>query len=132
MQTGRGEAVVRRVIGVALMVDGAWTALWFTSLLSGMAGRGADVIVVMVGRLAVGMLAVIAGWLVSQRRPPGERLAAVAAIVTAVVAGAGLWLRLLPNNLDPAWRLPVAVLYLMAAAVIVVWARHRMHGDADQ
>lgn len=111
---------MRRVIGVALMVDGLAAALWFTTLLGSLGTREPLSVAAIVARLGVGALCVIAGWLVTQRRPPGDALAPIAAAATALLVTAGTVWRLLPTNLDPAWRLPVAGLYWCAAVVIVL------------
>lgn len=111
---------MRRVIGVALMVDGLATALWFTTLLSSLGTREPISVAAILARLGVGALCVIAGWLVTQRRPPGDALAPIAAAATALLVTAGTVWRLIPTNLDPTWRLPVAGLYWCAAAVIAL------------
>lgn len=109
---------MRRLIGVALMVDGLATALWFTTLLSSLGTREPFSVAAILARVGVGALCVIAGWLVTQRRPPGDTLAPMAAAATALVVTAGTIWRLIPTNLDPAFRLPVAGLYWVAALVI--------------
>lgn len=111
---------MRRVIGVALMVDGLATALWFTTLLSSLGTREPLSVAAILARVGVGALAVIAGWLVTQRRPPGDALAPIAAAATALVVTAGTVWRLIPTNLDPSLRLPVAGLYWCAAVVIAL------------
>lgn len=100
------------------MVDGLATALWFTTLLSSLGTREPSSVAAILARVAVGALCVIAGWLVTQRRPPGDALAPLAAAATALVVTAGMVWRLLPNNLDPSFRVPVAALYWIAAVVI--------------
>lgn len=111
---------MRRVIGVALMVDGLATALWFTTLLSSLGTREPLSVAAILARVGVGALCVIAGWLVTQRRPPGDTLAPIAAAATALVVTAGMVWRLIPTNLDPSFRLPVAGLYWSAAVVIAL------------
>ncbi len=111
---------MRRVIGVALMVDGLATALWFTTLLSSLGTRDPVSVAAILARVAVGALCVIAGWLVTQRRPPGDTLAPYAAAAAAILVTAGTVWRLLPTNLDPTWRLPVAGVYCCAAVVIAL------------
>lgn len=111
---------MRRVIGVALMVDGLATALWFTTLLGSLGTRDPLSVAMILARVFAGALCLIAGWLVTQRRPPGDALAIVAAALTALFVTAGIVWRLIPTNLDPTWRLPVAGLYWCAAAVIAL------------
>lgn len=111
---------MRRVIGVALMVDGLATALWFTTLLSSLGTRDPLSITLILARVVAAAICVIAGWLVTQRRPPGDTLAIVGAAMTALLVTAGTLWRLIPTNLDPTWRLPVAGLYWCAAAVIAL------------
>jgi len=102
------------------MVDGLTTALWFTTLLSSLAVRDSLSVVAIVTRLVAGVLCVIAGWLVTQRRPPGDILAVAAGLATAALVSVGMVWRLLPTNLDPGLRLSVAVAYWMIALVIAV------------
>lgn len=111
---------MRRVIGVALMVDGLATALWFTTLLGSLGTRDPLSVAAILARVGVGAFCVIAGWLVTQRRPPGDALAVGAAAATALLVTAGTIWRLLPTNLDPTWRLPVAGVYWFAAVVIAL------------
>lgn len=111
---------LRRMIGVALMVDGLVTALWFTTLLASLGHRDSLSVAVIIARVGAGALCVIAGWLVTQRRPPGDALAPMAAAATAALVTAGTVWRLMPTNLDPAWRLPVAGLY-WGAVLVIAW-----------
>jgi hypothetical protein len=120
---------MRRVIGVALMVDGLATALWFTTVLSSLGTREPLSVAVIVARVAVGMVSVIAGWLVTQRRPPGDVLAPIAAAVTALLVTAGTVWRLIPTNVDPTWRLPMAGLYWGAALVIGLLLRRESRAN---
>jgi len=115
---------MRRVIGVVLMVDGLNTALWFTTLLSSLAVRDPLSVAAIVARLVSGVLCVIAGWLVTQRRSPGDGLAVSAGLATAILVSVGTIWRLLPTNLDPGLRLPVAVAYWLVALVIAVISFH--------
>lgn len=111
---------MRRVIGVALMVDGLTTAMWFTTLLGSLGTRDPLSVAAILARVGIGALCVIAGWLVTQRRPPGDALAVIAAAAAALLVTAGTVWRLLPTNLDPTLRLPVAGLYWCAAVVIAL------------
>ncbi len=106
------------------MVDGLATALWFTTLLSSLAVRDSLSVAAIVARLVAGVLSVIAGWLVTQRRPPGDGLAVAAGLTTAALVSAGMVWRLLPSNLDPGLRLPVAVAYWLVALMIAVISFH--------
>lgn len=126
-----GDVLIRRLVGVALMVDGLAAALWMTTLLGSFGARDGASVAAVIVRVCAGALAVIAGWLVSQRRPPGEGLAVAAALLTAAIETAGAWSGWLPTNRDPVWRIPVAAAYWVAAAGIAWWVRHRMRqGDA--
>jgi hypothetical protein len=115
---------MRRLIGVVLMVDGLATALWFTTLLSSLAVRESLSVMAITLRLVLGVLCVIGGWLVTQRRPPGNALASGAALATAALVSAGTVWPLLPSNLDPGLRVPVAAAYWAAALVIAVISFH--------
>jgi drug/metabolite transporter (DMT)-like permease len=106
------------------MVDGLATALWFTTLLSSLAVRDPLSVAAIVARLLAGVVCVIAGWLVTQRRAPGDGLAVAASLATAALVSAGTFWRLLPSNLDPGLRLPAAVGYWVVALVIAVISFH--------
>ena len=103
------------------MVDGLAAALWFTTLLASLSGRDTLSVVVIVARAGVGALAVIGGWLLTQRRPPGEQLAVVASVATAAIVTLGTIWRLLPTNLDPSFRMPMVWVYWGVTLVIVVF-----------
>ena len=115
---------MRRVIGVVLMVDGLTTAFWFTTLLSSLTVRDPLSVAAIVARLVAGALGAIAGWLVTQRRAPGLGLATATSVATAALVSAGLVWPLLPNNLDPGLRLPMALGYWVLAAAIAVISYH--------
>lgn len=114
---------MRRVIGVALMVDGLWAVWSMTDLVASFAWREGGSIALITLRALVGMVAVVSGWLVTQRRPPGDALAAWAAVGTAGVVATGLLGRMLPTDLAPSLKTPVVVAYVTAAVVIVLWTR---------
>lgn len=126
---------MRRVVGVALMVDGLTAALWFTTLLSSLGTRDPASVAAIVARVVVGAMAVIGGWLFVQRRPPGGVLAVTAAVATAALVTVGTVWRLLPTNLDPSLRVPVATAYWVAALVVAVVAtraqRRMPDGDLE-
>jgi len=114
---------MRRVLGVALMVDGLLAVYGFTMLLASLGTRDAASVAVIVARAFAGGLATIAGWLVTQRRPPGDALAVVAAVSTAAVVTIGMVGGLLPTNLGPDFRLPVALAYCGAAVGVIAFVR---------
>lgn len=114
---------MRRVVGVALMVDGLLAVYGFTMLLASLGTRDRASVAVIVVRAAAAGLATIAGWLVTQRRPPGDALAIVAAVVTAVAVTVGMVWQLLPTNLGPDFRLPVALVYCAAAVGVIAVVR---------
>lgn len=114
---------MRRVVGVVLMVDGLWATWSVIDLVGSLAHRDAMSVLMITARATTGVLAVVAGWLVTQRRPPGDPMAAVVAVLTAGLVAVGLWTRWLPTNLDPSFRTPMVMLYVVGAAGIVLWAR---------
>lgn len=114
---------MRRVVGVALMVDGLLAVYGFTMLLPTLGTRDTASVAVIVLRVGAAALATIAGWLVSQRRPPGDALAVTAAVVTAVTVTTGMVGHLLPTNLSPDFRLPVALAYCGAALAVIAFVR---------
>lgn len=122
--------MLRRVIGVALMVDGLAAALWASTLLTSLSSRDAASLTAIGARMAAAALAVFAGWLVTQHRPAAPWLAAVAATATGAVVAIGLVTRALPSNLDPAMRDVAAGVYLVCAGAIVWWARRTMPDGA--
>lgn len=115
--------IVRRLIGVWLMVDGALTGLWFAGLADSMGGRDVLSVIATVARVVVAALSVSAGWLISQRRPAGAPLGIAALILvtllTLVSAGSGV----LPSNLDPSFRWPAALVQAICALAAVYWLR---------
>lgn len=112
---------MRRVVGVALMVDGLLAVYGFATLLDSLGSRDTASVAVIVLRAGAAGLATIAGWLVTQRRPPGDRLAVAAAVVTAVTVTVGMAGHLLPTNLSPDFRLPVALAYCGAALAVIAF-----------
>ena len=116
-------AIARRVIGVWLMADGAWTGLWFSGLADSLGGRDAASVMAIVGRLMVAALSVTAGWLISQRRPAGTPLGSAAllsiAIFSLIDAGTGV----LPSNLDPSFRWPAAWVQAAGATAAILLLR---------
>ena len=117
------RSLARRVIGVWLIVDGVTTGMWFSALADSLAGRDPLSVSMMVARVTVAALSVIAGWLVTQCRPQGPPLG-IAAL--ALIAGLGLfsaWTRVLPSNLDPSFRWPLALLTAGFAAGAAVFLR---------
>ncbi len=118
---------MRRVVGVALMVDGLFAIYGFTLLLASLGSRDDASVALIVARAIAAGLEVIAGWLVTQRRAPGDALAVVAAVVTAVVVLIGMVGGLLPTNLSPDIRLPVALAYCGAALGVMAFVRWGKH-----
>jgi hypothetical protein len=122
--------LARRLIGVWLMADGAWTGLWFSGLADSLVGRDAASVIAIIGRLIVAALSVTAGWLISQRRPAGMPLGSAAlaliGVFSLIDAGSGV----LPSNLDPSFRWPVAWVQAAAALAAIVllrrYAREKM------
>jgi len=118
-------AIARRLIGVWLMADGAWTGLWFAGLADSMGGRDMTSVLAIATRLMVATMSVSGGWLISQRRPAGVPLGTTALLLISVFslidAGSGV----LPSNLDPSFRWPAAWLQVAGAmAAIVLLRRH--------
>ncbi len=117
------RGLARRLIGVWLMVDGVMTGLWFSGLADSLGGRDAVSVTMMGARVMVAGVSIVAGWLVTQRRPQGTALG-VAAL--ALIAGFGLfsaWTGVLPSNLDFSFRGPAALLQAVIAAVAILFLR---------
>ena len=110
-----------RLIGVWLMADGLWTAIWFTAYVNSLSGRDMVSVTAMIGRSIVGAISIVAGWSVSQRRPAPLGIAAALLVGAFGVLEAAT--RVLPTNLDPAFRWPVAWLQVLAAILAIVVLR---------
>ena len=117
--------LARRLIGVWLMADGIWTGLWFAGLLDSLGGRDATSVFAIAGRMMAATLSVAAGWLISQRRPAGAPLGIAALLLIALFSLIGAGTRVLPSNLDPSFRWPVA--WLQAAGAVVAILLLRRH-----
>lgn len=122
---------MRRLIGVALMVDGAWTLLWFSGLIAGLAWRSWWSSGLILCRAAAAGLAVTGGWLVTQRRAPGTAMAGWAWTMTTVVEAAAAVAGGLPINYDPVWRWPMVGGYAVAAGVVWLWRQRVRRQDGD-
>lgn len=114
---------MRRVVGVTLMVDGVLAIYGFTLLLASLGSRDEASVAVIVARALAAGLTTIGGWLVTQRRPPGDALAVAGAVATAVVVTTGMVGGLLPTNLSPDFRLPVSLAYCGAAVAVIAFVR---------
>lgn len=112
---------MRRVIGVMLMVDGVLAVLGFANVVSSLGTRDPESVAAIVCRLGAGGAAMIGGWLVTQRRAPGDQLAVVAVVWTAVMVTVGTIWRLLPTNLPPDIQEYVVLGYWLAAVVVVAF-----------
>jgi|SRR5687767_11133217 len=109
--------LARRLIGVWLMADGIWTGLWFAGLVDSLGGRDTASVLAIVVRLIVAALSVVSGLFISQRTPAGEPLGIAAFLLIAAFGIIDAGTRVLPSNLDPSFRWPVA--WLQAAGAIV-------------
>jgi len=118
------RGLARRLIGVWLMADGVMTGMWFSGLADSLGGRDTVSVLMMVARLLVAALSLVAGWLVTQRRLPGSALGVSALTLIAAFALFSAWTGVLPSNLDPSFRWPVALLQAGIAAVAVLFLRH--------
>lgn len=118
------RSLVRRSIGVWLMVDGAMTAMWFSQLVDSLGGRDSVSVAAMVARVIVAALSVTAGWLITQRRPQGTPLGAAALLLMTGLSLFGAWTGALPSNLDPSLRWSAAVLLSTVAAAAVLFLRN--------
>jgi hypothetical protein len=122
---------MRRLVGVALMVDGVWTLLWFSGLLSGLGSRPGWSVTLILVRVLAAAIATAGGWLVSQRRAPGEGMAVVALMLTTGVEGLAAMAGGLPINYDPVWRWPFVGLYGAAAVTVGWWADRVRRRERD-
>jgi len=120
-------AIARRLIGVWLMADGIWTGLWFATLLDSLGGRDATSVIAIVARLIVAALSVVSGLFISQRTRAGEPLSIAAFLLIAAFGIINASTGVLPSNLDPSFRWPVAWLQAAAAiGAILLIRRERM------
>ena len=116
-------AFARRLIGVWLMADGAWTGLWFAGLADSMGGRDMTSVIAIAARLMVATMSVSAGWLISQSRPAGAPLGTLALLLIAVFSLIDAGTGVLPSNLDPSFRWPLAWLQAAGAMLAIVLLR---------
>ncbi len=112
------------MIGVGLMVDGVMTGMWFSGLADSIGGRDVFSVLMMVARVMVAALSMVAGWLVTQRRPQGAALGVVALSLIAAFGLFHAWTGVLPSNLDPSFRWPASLVQAVIAAVAVLVLRH--------
>jgi hypothetical protein len=120
----RVRSISRRVIGVWLMVDAVATGMWFSAIADSLATRDTLSVVALVARLMTAALSATAGWLITQQRPQGPVLGTVALMLLAAFSLVTAWSGLLPTNLDPAWRGPVALITTSAAAAAIAVLRY--------
>ena len=117
--------LARRLIGVWLMADGILTGLWFAGLIDSLGGRDAISVTATVARVIVGALSVVSGLFISQRTPSGETLGITAFLLMAAFGIIDAGTRVLPSNLDPSFRWPVA--WLQAAGAVLAILLLRRH-----
>jgi hypothetical protein len=113
---------MRRLIGLWLMADGIWTAIWFTGLVDSLQGRDMASVAAMVGRAIAAAISIVGGWSISQRQPRAPLAIPAAALIGAfslIDAATGV----LPSNLDPTFRWPAAWLQAAGAAVAILVLR---------
>ncbi len=120
----RVRSISRRVIGVWLMVDAVATGMWFSAIADSLATRDTLSVAALVVRLMTAALSATAGWLITQRRPQGPVLGTVALALLAAFSLVTAWSGLMPTNLDPAWRWPVALITTSAAAAAIAVLRY--------
>lgn len=118
------RSLARRLIGVWLIVDGVTTGMWFSTLADSLGGRDLLSVSTMVARVIVAALSVVAGWLITQRRPQGAPLGIVALSLIALLGLFSARTRVLPSNLDPSFHWPVAFLTALCAAGAVWFLRN--------
>ena len=114
---------MRRLIGVWLMADGLWTAIWFAGLASSLGGRDLSSTAAMSARSVVAAMSMVAGWFISQHQPSGPPLGKAAAALIAAFSVVDAATGVLPTNLDPSFRWPVAWLQVAGAIVAILILR---------
>ena len=122
-------AIARRLIGVWLMADGIWTGVWFAGLVDSLGGRDAASVFAIVVRLIVAALSVVSGLFISQRTPAGEPLGITAFLFIAAFGLIDAGTRLLPSNLDPSFRWPLAWVQAAGAMVAILLLRRKGLSD---
>lgn len=120
--------VALRLIGVWLMVDGAATGLWFSGLAGSLGGRDLVSVGALVARLLVAALSVVAGWLISQRRPAGVPFG-IAALALVGLFGFLSLTGVLPSNLDPTLRRLMALVQAACASAAILVLRREARED---
>jgi hypothetical protein len=122
---------MRRVVAsVFLLLEGLAGAVWVAGLLPVIAGYDLVVILLVVARLLVGMCLCTSGWLLSAARPPGEALARLALLASAILTTLETGFRLVPTNADPTYRWVTVGLY-WAYAAGMAWLVSRLAPPAE-
>ena len=120
--------VALRLIGVWLMVDGAVAGMWFSGLAGSLGGRDLASVGAMVARMLVAALSLVAGWLITQRRPPGVPLG-IAALALIGLFGFLSLTGVLPSNLDPTLRRLMALVQAACALAAILVLRREARED---
>lgn len=107
--------MLRLVPAAFLLVEGLSSALRVAGLMSALAGHGAVAVVVVLLRLPVGMMQFTGGWLLAAARPPGDTVARIAFLTSAVLTTLETGFRLAPTNADPTYRWPIVGAYWIYA-----------------
>ena len=117
-------SVIRAVLAPLLIVEALMTSVWIARHLPGLFARDAATIAIIAVRAIVGVLALMSGvWLI-ERRPIAAATARVTLVASAILTTLELGWRLAPTNVDPAWRWPVvAGAWIYAGAALVVLSR---------
>ena len=108
-----------RLVAACLLVEGALTVMWLTSLLSTLAAYDFLTLTIIAARGLVGALQLTSGWLLLGERLPARIFASWAFALSAILLAVELGARLSPSNLDPTFRWPAVVLYSVYATTMI-------------
>lgn len=119
---------MRRLLAVLLVVEAGLTASWLAGFLAVIGTYGWDVAVLVALRVAIAILQVTAGLMLTGGRLPAAVFARAAWIGSAVLLTVELGLGLAPSNVFPSYRWPLVVaywIYAAAAVTLLGWAERR-------
>jgi hypothetical protein len=113
-------SVLKKLPAACLLLEGALTVIWLTSLLSTLSVYSGLTLAVIAARGVVGALQLTSGWWLLAARLVAPALAIAAVVASALLTVVEVGLRLSPSNLDPTFRWPFVAVYLLYCA-LVIW-----------
>jgi hypothetical protein len=121
------HALLVRLVRALLLLEALTTALWMSSILSGLAARDGATILLILLRGGVAVLQLIGFMLLVRDAATGRRIAIWSLALSAALIAPELGWRLTPTNTDPTYRWPIVVGYWVyaTAAILILKKRGR-------